>query len=82
MSKEQTTKLRVTGMTCGACVRHVEAALRALDGVGSATVALREGEARVTHDAERAPVRALIDAIRRAGYDARSADPAAATRGV
>jgi copper chaperone CopZ len=76
MNDEQTTILNVTGMTCGACVRHVGAALRSLDGVRDATVALREGEARVARDVRRVSVEDLIAAIRRAGYGASLSDRA------
>ena len=60
--------LDVTGMSCPACVRHVTAALRGLDGVAAVDVRLEDGTARVTHDPARAPVAALVAAVERAGY--------------
>jgi Cu+-exporting ATPase len=41
--------LQVSGMTCAACVAHVEKALRELDGVDGAVVNLGLGTARVTY---------------------------------
>ena len=39
---------RVTGMTCGGCVRHVDKAIRATPGVTDVTVDLAGGTATVT----------------------------------
>jgi len=41
-------KLRVDGMSCGACVRKITGVLEALDGVAGAVVALDEASATVT----------------------------------
>jgi copper chaperone CopZ len=64
------TKLRITGMTCNNCVRHVDKALREVAGVGRVEVSLPEGSANVTHDQ---PIDAavLVAAVESAGYDAR-----------
>ena len=64
------TALRVDGMTCGSCVRHVEGALRALPGVSSVDVRLREGLALVRHDLAAAPPAALVAALEAEGYPA------------
>lgn len=64
------TLLAVEGMTCGSCIRHVTTALRGVDGVGQVQVSLKDGQARVTHDAAQAPVGALVEALREAGYGA------------
>ncbi len=69
MSNERETLLKVTGMTCGNCVRHVDHALRDLEGVSAVEVRLREGEVVVKHDAEKARVEALLEALREAGYE-------------
>lgn len=69
MSERSETLLKIEGMTCGHCVRHVDEALRALDGVAEVEVRLAEGEALVRHDA-RAPVAGLVEAVREAGYEA------------
>lgn len=42
--------VRVTGMTCAACSNSVEAALKAVDGVISASVALLQNKADVVYN--------------------------------
>jgi copper chaperone CopZ len=64
----QTTLLRIEGMTCSACVRHVEEALRGVAGV--TRVEVKIGEARVEH--EGASRDAMIEALREDGYEATS----------
>ncbi|WP_437937108.1 heavy-metal-associated domain-containing protein [Sorangium sp. So ce341] len=66
------TTLQVGGMSCPSCVRHIDGALRALDGIAKVDVRLREGTVVVQHDPARAPVDALVEAVRGAGYDVRS----------
>ena len=61
--------LSVSGMTCASCVRHVDRALRDLEGVSAVTVRMREGKVAVSHDPSEAPVETLIEALREAGYD-------------
>jgi copper chaperone len=65
----RTTHLRIEGMTCGSCARHVGDALRAVPGVASVDVRLRDGAADVRHDASDAPVSALLEAVADAGYE-------------
>ncbi|AUX48219.1 hypothetical protein SOCE26_097500 [Sorangium cellulosum] len=67
---EETT-LRVDGMSCPSCIRHINSALCALDGIGKVDVRLREGTVVVQHDPASAPVPALVEAVRGAGYDVR-----------
>src|SRR5215469_13778658 len=57
-------------MTCAACQRHVEEALRSTAGVSDAHVDLMAHRARVDFDPAIAPPEKLIAAIRQAGYDA------------
>jgi Cu+-exporting ATPase len=64
------TTLGITGMSCGNCVKHVTAALRAVPGVTAASVDLAANRAVITHDPSTAPVAALIAAVAAAGYDA------------
>ena len=71
MSTKETI-LDVEGMTCSNCVRHVEGALRKIDGVGAVEVNLRDGKVRVEHDPEKAPVAQMIEAIVDAGYESRA----------
>ena len=61
------TELKVEGMTCSSCVRHVREALQGVDGVLGADVELDGGRARVRHTAK-ATRAALVAAIEDAGY--------------
>jgi copper chaperone CopZ len=61
------TTLRVSGMTCNGCVKHVDAALREVAGVSAVEVDLTNGRAKVVHEG---PVAALIAAVADAGYEA------------
>ncbi|MGH7676546.1 MAG: heavy-metal-associated domain-containing protein [Gemmatimonadales bacterium] len=63
-------KLRVTGMSCGHCQVNVQRALRDIQGVYSAIVDLKDGEAEVDFDDDTLTVATLIAAVERAGYGA------------
>ncbi len=63
------TTLRITGMSCNNCVRHVDKALRGVPGVTAVEVSLPEGRAKVEHGADTA-LPALIAAVESAGYEA------------
>ncbi len=71
MTKNQETTFKVEGMTCGSCVRHINEALRDVDGVRDIDVRLREGKVRVTH--ENVSADTIIEALREAGYESRTA---------
>lgn len=59
-------------MTCNGCVKHVDAALRAVPGVTAVEVNLAEQRAKVVHDDIAAPPAALVAAVEAAGYEARA----------
>ncbi len=61
--------LPITGMTCANCVSTVERTLKKLDGVSFASVNLASERASVSYDPERVNQGALIERVRRAGYD-------------
>ena len=69
--------LEVEGMHCASCVSRIESALSAVEGVDDAAVNLATGRASVTGTA--AP-ETLVEAVARAGYEARPRDSAAAAR--
>jgi copper chaperone len=69
VSPRNETLLKVEGMSCGSCVRHVGEALRALEGVAEVDVRLESGEVLVRHD-DRTPVLQFIEALDDAGYEA------------
>ncbi|MDO9506046.1 heavy-metal-associated domain-containing protein [Hydrogenophaga sp.] len=60
--------LDVQGMTCGACVQRVTAALVPINGVHDVTVDLRAGRVRVTAEARVAPSQ-LISALAARRYE-------------
>ena len=64
---ERTIALPVEGMRCASCAGRVERALRAVPGVAAVDVNLATGRASVTLAGD-PPVRALTEAVERAGY--------------
>jgi Cu+-exporting ATPase len=62
--------LPVLGMTCAACQSHVEQALNKTPGVLDASVNLMSHRARILYDAVATTPSALVEAIRKSGYDA------------
>ena len=63
-----TTELKVEGMMCEACVKHVTNALQEVPGVTTSQVNLEAGTASVQH--EGADVQTMIHAIEEEGYKA------------
>jgi len=64
---EKEVSLVIDGMRCAGCVANVEKALRAVDGVTSATVNFADHSAKVGGNA---PLQALTAAVAAAGYQA------------
>jgi Cu+-exporting ATPase len=69
-------KLPIEGMTCASCVTRVEKALKKVPGVAEAEVNLATETATVRLGAGAAP-EALVEAVRKAGYEARLVPQAA-----
>ena len=70
----QTTTLRIAGMSCGACVRHVTRAVDGMTGVVHVEVDLQTGQAVVEHLPESVDETALIAAVTDAGYSVSAID--------
>lgn len=66
----KTTRLKVTGMTCGHCAETVQKALRGSPGVRNATVHLNTGAAEVEYEEEKVAPEQLIAAVEHEGYSA------------
>lgn len=67
-----TTQLKIGGMTCGNCARHVTDALQSVSGVRSASVSLDDHQATVRWQPDLpAQVPALIEAVHKEGFEAR-----------
>lgn len=65
----QTATLKISGMTCGGCVRSVERVLSALNGVARTDVSLEQQRAVVDYDAAKVNVEELKRAVEDAGYE-------------
>jgi len=63
-------RLPIEGMTCASCVARVEKALKKVPGVGSAEVNLATETATVTLASGARP-ESLVEAVHKAGYEAR-----------
>jgi copper ion binding protein len=61
------TTLKIDGMSCEHCVKHVTNALQELEGVSAAAVSLKENTAVVDH-AEAVTLEAMKAAVAEAGY--------------
>jgi P-type Cu+ transporter len=68
VSKSQQITLPITGMTCAACVRNVERALKKAPGVVDATVNLATERARVEYAAGAVERADLVRAVEAVGY--------------
>ena len=62
------TTLNISGMTCAACVFHVENALKGVSGVVEATVNLATEKATVEYTAGTVEIEGFRQAITKAGY--------------
>ena len=66
----ESTVLKVSGMSCGGCVKSVTSVLTALPGVAKAEVTLTPGEARVEFDPAQVSREVMAQAIVDAGFEA------------
>jgi len=60
----------ISGMTCAACVRAVERAIKKLPGIKDVNVNLATEKAKVVYDTSSTRISAIKDAISKAGYKA------------
>jgi Cu+-exporting ATPase len=68
IADQASANLDILGMTCAACVRRIEGALRKVPGVEEATVNLATERAAVRFDPAQASLRSIAAAIADAGY--------------
>ena len=66
----KTTRLKISGMTCGHCAETVEKALRNRTGVRNATVQLDACAAEVEYEEREVAPEQLIAAVEEVGYAA------------
>lgn len=62
-----TTTLKIEGMSCGHCVKHVKDALEEINGVKGAEVSLDNNEALVEHEGG-VTLEMMTQAVEDAGY--------------
>ncbi len=65
---EQTT-LKIEGMSCQMCVKHVTKALVDLEGVSQVAVSLEQAQAVIHYDPDKANLPAFRAAVADAGYE-------------
>ncbi|MCK9275921.1 MAG: heavy metal translocating P-type ATPase [Syntrophales bacterium] len=63
------TTVLVGGMTCAACVKRVEDALKSISGVTDAAVNLASGKATVHHTPDSVPAESIARIIEKTGYE-------------
>ncbi len=66
----ETKILNIEGMTCSACVRTVENAVKGQPGIEKASVNFATEKLQVTYDADNTTVDTVIGIINKKGYDA------------
>lgn len=66
----ETREFAVEGMTCEGCVSTVTSALKAVPGVNSVEVSLKDKKATVVGDVALVPSRTIEEAVGKAGYKA------------
>lgn len=73
-TNQQTVSLPIRGMTCAACVMHVEYALRDTPGVVDVSVNLATEKAAISLDTGKVPLEALRHSVEDAGYSIDTTD--------
>lgn len=63
-------KFMITGMSCAACVGHVEKAVKNLPGVEKVEVNLLTNSMQMTYDETKTTQETIINAVTQAGYGA------------
>ena len=65
------TQLGSQELTCPSCISKIEKALKSLDGVQNAKVHFNTGRIEVEHESEKVNSEALVEAVRKAGYESK-----------
>jgi copper chaperone len=66
----ETLVLKVSGMSCGGCVKSVTGVLEALPGVSKADVSLEKNEAVISYEAGKVSREQMVQVIDDAGFEA------------
>ncbi len=62
-------KLKIEGMSCQMCVKHVTEALEGIAGVENVQVQLKKGQAKLRYDPDKAGMSEFKSAVAEAGYE-------------
>ncbi len=65
----ETLTLKITGMSCGGCVKSITSVVQAIIGVSSVDVSLEESRATISYDPSKAKPAQFKAAIEDAGFD-------------
>jgi len=65
------TQLRSEELTCPSCITKIEKALKGVEGVSDAKVYFNTGRIEVEHDPDKVKAEALVESVRKAGYETR-----------
>lgn len=68
----KTENMKITGMTCSACVRAVERAVNKIDGVTEANVNFASEKLKITYDESKVNTDIIVEKIIDAGYNVAS----------
>ena len=74
----KTVALKLSGLTCGGCVRNITKKLKGIKGVLTAKVTLKPMRAVVSYNTKKCNPKQMIKAIKKSGYGAKMAKLAAA----
>lgn len=66
----ETLVLKVSGMSCGGCVKSVTGVLAALPGVSMADVSLEKNEAVISYEPGKVSREQMVQVIDDAGFEA------------
>ena len=67
-AKQKTLQMRISGMTCAACAKGLEASFRNMAGVVKADVDYKAGQAVVTFDTAKQSAESLSKFVTKCGY--------------
>lgn len=65
----KTQQMKIGGMSCSACAKAVERAVKKIEGVSDASVNYATEKLQITYDLEKASEGAVKEAIQKAGYE-------------
>lgn len=63
-------KLKITGMHCTSCAMNIDFGLEDIPGVKKARTSYAKQETEVEFDEEKAPVKLLLETVKKTGYTA------------